>query len=165
MSNDCRDQVYRRQKLGWQDYKASGVVISCRNEIKKYKCRRGVETSDKHVRLSQILLCLENEFHKGQDINGDCIEEIKMHRKSLMDDHSLTPELLTACAIDKQKFCANKGIHGKTLHCLMAHAQIREHAKRLQPPCMAEVSCTFTFNQTLCFQLFVDFVYQTFLVD
>jgi len=137
MSDDCRDQVYRRQQLGWQDYKASGVATSCKNEIKKFKCRRGVSSSDKIVRLSQILLCLENEMHKGQEINGDCLDELKLHRKSLMEDHSVTPELLAACTEDKQRYCQNKGIHGKTLHCLMAHAASRK--ERLRPQCIVEV--------------------------
>jgi Golgi apparatus protein 1 len=140
MSSECRDQIYRRQKLGWQDYRASGIVASCRDEIKKYKCRRGASSSDKHVRLSQILLCLENEQHKGQEIGGECLDEIKQHRKSLLDDFSVTPELLSACQVDKDKFCADKGIHGKTLHCLMAHAQKGQtNNERLSDKCIVEV--------------------------
>lgn len=139
MSTDCREQLYRRQRLGWQDYRASGIVSTCKNEIKKFKCRRDASSSDRNIRLSQILLCLENEAHKGQELNGDCVEEIKEHRRALLEDFRVTPELLSACKEDKERYCAGEGLSGRTIHCLMSHAQPRNNGGRISSQCIAEL--------------------------
>ncbi|ODN04277.1 Golgi apparatus protein 1 [Orchesella cincta] len=139
MSGDCREQLYRRQRLGWQDYRASGIVSTCKNEIKKFKCRRDASSSDRNIRLSQILLCLENEAHKGHELNGDCVEEIKEHRRALMEDFRVTPELLSACKEDKDKYCSTEGLSGRTIHCLMAHAQSRHLDERISDQCVAQL--------------------------
>lgn len=139
MTNECREQLYRRQKLGWQDYRASGIVSSCKNEIKRFKCRRDASSSDRNIRLSQILLCLENEGHKGHQLNGDCVEEIKEHRRALLEDYRVTPELLQACKEDTTRFCQGEGISGKTIHCLMQQAQSRRPEEKISVECVAEL--------------------------
>jgi len=106
------------------------------------RCRKGTDT-DKHVRLSQILLCLENAGHAGQGINGECIEEMRLHRKSLMEDHQATPELLADCSADSKTFCPNsKPVAGATIHCLMQHAMSPRKSERITKNCRARVSKT-----------------------
>ncbi|CAG7726469.1 unnamed protein product [Allacma fusca] len=138
MSSECREQIFRRQRLGWHDFRASGIVGTCKTEIRKYRCRRETSsTSDKHVRLSQILLCLENAAHTGHEINRECLYEIKQHRRALLEDYTLTPELLSACISEQTNYCAGKGVNGNTIHCLMALAQSRDMDMRIKPQCRA----------------------------
>ena len=71
MSQNCRKQLRRRQKVIAEDYKADyGFTKACRIPIKKYKCRKQADidleeigeidsNEVKKTRLSSILLCLE----------------------------------------------------------------------------------------------------------
>ena len=71
MSQSCKKQLRRRQKVIAEDYKADyGLTKACRIPIKKYQCRKqadidleGIGEMDssevKKTRLSSILLCLE----------------------------------------------------------------------------------------------------------
>lgn len=44
---------------------SKGLTRACREDIRKYHCRRLV-SDDKDVRLAQLLLCLENAIHNGK---------------------------------------------------------------------------------------------------
>ena len=104
------------------------------------RCRKGATDSDKQVRLAQILLCLENATHLGQEMNGECVEDIRQHRKSLMEDYNATPELLANCHHDRLKFCeAGKSLNGKTIHCLMQHAMSPKKEDRIEDKCREQV--------------------------
>ena len=62
MSNECRDQLQRRQKLASENYKVSrGLVKACKEEIKANKCKKQLHNENKTVRLAEILLCLEGK--------------------------------------------------------------------------------------------------------
>ncbi|GBP70609.1 Golgi apparatus protein 1 [Eumeta japonica] len=106
--------------------KSRGLNKSCKEEIKKYQCRKGVAI-DKDVRLAQILLCLEviarNDSSKLSD---ECNKEMIEHRNMLMDDYRLSPELMLNCANDIMKMCKSVEAGGKTIHCLMEHARPRK---------------------------------------
>lgn len=103
------------------------------------RCRNGAD-ADKHVRLSQILLCLGNAARAGQALNNDCVGEIQALRKSLMEDYQATPELLADCNADSKKFCPNaKPVAGATIHCLMQHAMTPKKTERISSSCRQRV--------------------------
>lgn len=137
MSEACLQQLIRREKLIARDYKVSkGLAKSCKDDIKTYKCRRGV-SDDKDIRLAQILLCLETVNKNNSRLAPDCASEIADHRRMLMEDYHMMPEILSDCAEDISKFCDKLQIGGITIHCLMEHARPkRRKENRVSPVCM-----------------------------
>ncbi|XP_058449131.1 Golgi apparatus protein 1 isoform X1 [Malaya genurostris] len=130
MTDHCQKQLLRRERLIAHDYKMSkGLTRACRDDIKQHHCRRGV-SDDKDVRLAQILLCLEAIQKNNTKLNQDCVSEINDHRRMLMEDYKLSPEILTGCADDIDKFCSNLDAGGKTIHCLMDHARPKKKKER-----------------------------------
>ena len=115
---------------------SKGLVKSCKEDIRKYHCRKGV-VDDKDVRLAQILLCLENvSRNESEKISSECTAEIIDHRKMLMDDYRLSPELMQNCANDIIVLCRGIEVGGKTIHCLMEHARPRKRKeKRISMAC------------------------------
>lgn len=138
---ECRKQLLKRQKLISQDYKVSkGLMRACRDDIKKTHCRRQT-SNDKNIRLAQILLCLENVAKNGSTkIDPDCEAELVEHRKMLMEDFSLSPEIVDGCSEEIRSFCQGVEAGGKTIHCLMDHARFKNVKKRLGDSCMRAVS-------------------------
>ncbi|CAH0557545.1 unnamed protein product [Brassicogethes aeneus] len=117
----CRQQLLRRQKLISQDYKVSkGLMKACKEDIKRTHCRKQTST-DKTVRLAQILLCLENVVRNGSKILPDCEAELVDHRRMLMEDYRLSPEIVDGCKAEIAQSCKGfeVGGGGKTIHCLM----------------------------------------------
>lgn len=92
-------------------------------------------------------------MHSGQKIDGECLDEMKQHRKALMEDHRLTPELLNDCTEDIVKFCKNRKVNGKTIHCLMEHALIRNEEEMISAQCRARVS--FLLNNKILLSYFM----------
>nr|XP_029727793.1 Golgi apparatus protein 1-like isoform X1 [Aedes albopictus] len=130
MTEHCQKQLMRREKLIAHDYKVSkGLTRACKEDIKLHHCRRGV-SDDKDVRLAQILLCLEAIQKNNTKLSQDCVAEINDHRRMLMEDYKLSPEILTGCADDIDKFCSNLDAGGKTIHCLMEHARPKKKKER-----------------------------------
>ncbi|XP_072382260.1 Golgi apparatus protein 1 [Diabrotica undecimpunctata] len=127
LASTCRQHLRRREKLISQDFKVSkGLLKACKDDIKKTQCKKRV-SSDKTVRLAQILLCLEDFIRSDSNnprihINPECESEIQEHRKMLLNDYSLSPEVVDKCKNETAIFCEGYGVGGKTLHCLMGHA-------------------------------------------
>ncbi|XP_047987444.1 Golgi apparatus protein 1 [Leguminivora glycinivorella] len=137
MTKRCQDQLFYDQRNMVMNYKASkGLVRSCKEDIRKYHCRKGV-VDDKDVRLAQILLCLENVSRTDTNkLAPECSAEMIDHRKMLMDDYRLSPELMHDCANDITSLCRGIEAGGKTLHCLMDHARPRKRKeKRISLAC------------------------------
>ncbi|XP_038208318.1 Golgi apparatus protein 1 [Zerene cesonia] len=137
MSKRCQDQLFYAQRNIVMNYKMSkGLVKSCKEDIRKYHCRKGV-VDDKDVRLAQILLCLENVArNESLRVTPECISEMTEHRKMLMDDYRLSPELMQNCANDITALCKSVEAGGKTIHCLMEHARPkRRKDKRISLAC------------------------------
>lgn len=124
MSHICQEQLQRRSKIIAHDYKVSkGLARSCKEDIKINHCRRGV-SEDKDVRLAQILLCLEAAHKNNTPVSPECLAEISDHRKMLLQDYKMSPEILSDCVDDIAKFCNNIDAGGgKTIHCLMENAR------------------------------------------
>lgn len=131
MTHTCREQLLRRYKILAHDYKVSkGLARSCKEDIKINHCRRGV-SEDKDVRLAQILLCLEAAHKNNTKISPECLAEISDHRKLLMEDYQMSPEILSDCADDITKFCNDLDAGGgKTIHCLMENARPKRKKDR-----------------------------------
>lgn len=131
MSHSCQEQLLRRYKIIAHDYKVSkGLARSCKEDIKLNHCRRGV-SEDKDVRLAQILLCLEAAHKNNTKISPECLAEIFDHRKLLMEDYQMSPEILSDCADDITKFCNDlEAGGGKTIHCLMENARPKKKKDR-----------------------------------
>lgn len=139
MSKSCQDQLTRREKLMASDYKVSkGLARACKEDIKNNHCRRSV-SDDKEIRLAQILLCLESVVRNGTKISHDCKAEMFDHRKILMDDYRLSPEIVDGCARDISQFCNGLEVGGRTIHCLMEHTRPRKRKQRITPECQRAV--------------------------
>lgn len=137
MRKKCQDQLFYDQRNMAFNYKLSkGLVKACKEDIRKNRCRKGV-VDDKDVRLAQILLCLENvSRYENENISSECTAEIIDHRKMLMDDYRLSPELMQNCANDIIGLCKGIEVGGKTIHCLMEHARPRKRKeKRISIAC------------------------------
>ncbi|KAJ8910173.1 hypothetical protein NQ315_016184 [Exocentrus adspersus] len=134
----CRQHLLRRQKLIAEDYRISrGLLKACKEDIKKTHCRKQV-SSDKTVRLAQILLCLEDMVKNGTKIDSECETEIVDHRRMLMEDYRLSPEIVNNCKSEILGFCKGFKTGGKTIHCLMDHALLNtgNSKARIQDKCM-----------------------------
>lgn len=131
MSAVCQEQLLRRYKIISHDYKVSkGLARACKEDIKLNHCRRGV-SEDKDVRLAQILLCLEAAYKNSTKVSADCLAEIFDHRKLLMEDYQMSPEILSECADDITKFCNDlEAGGGRTIHCLMENARPKRKRDR-----------------------------------
>lgn len=135
MSKKCQDQLERREKLIASDYKVSkGLVKACKDDIKIHHCRRYV-SDDKEIRLAQILLCLESAAKNGSKLNSECRKEIFDHRKILLEDYRLSPEIVDGCSRDIPKFCNGLEVGGVTIHCLMEHTKSRKIKSRISIEC------------------------------
>ncbi|CAG9864486.1 unnamed protein product [Phyllotreta striolata] len=126
ITTKCRQHLKRREKLISQDFKISkGLLKACKEDIKRTSCRQKV-SSEKTVRLAQILLCLEDfERRRSADVvelNPECQDEIIVHRKMLLNDYNLSPEVVFNCKNETTLYCQSFSFGGKTLHCLMGHA-------------------------------------------
>ncbi|XP_012256488.2 Golgi apparatus protein 1 [Athalia rosae] len=135
MSQQCQDQLTRHEKLMAFDYRVSkGLVRACKEDIKTYHCRRSV-SDDKDIRLAQILLCLESVVKNMSKIAPDCQAEMFDHRKILMEDYKLSPEIVKDCGNNILTFCNGLEVGGKTIHCLMEHTRPRKKKSRVAPEC------------------------------
>ncbi|XP_017072327.1 Golgi apparatus protein 1 isoform X1 [Drosophila eugracilis] len=145
MSPQCATQITLRDQQMGRDYRVShGLAKACKDDIKTYHCRRGV-SEDKHVRLAQILLCLESVSKNGTKLAPACLVELTDHRRMLMTDYQLSPELLNDCADDIPKFCPDEhkaqlvngmtSTGGEIIHCLLEHVKARRQQRRVTAQC------------------------------
>lgn len=140
----CAQHLKRRQKLIAADFHVSkGLLRACKDDIKKGHCRRQ-NSSDKTVRLAQILLCLENLMKNGSRLDVDCTNEMIYHRRMLMEDYRLSPEIVNSCKNETLAYCKKYEFGEKTIHCLMNQALVHDNnVPRLSDQCIRAVS---TFN-------------------
>lgn len=139
MSKKCESQLSRRSSLIAQDYRISkGLAKSCKEDIKLNHCRKGV-SDDKDIRLAQILLCLEGAHKNNTKLLPDCLAEIFDHRKMLMEDYKLSPEIIIDCADELNRFCGSTE-GSQTIHCLMEHSKPRRKKElRVSSQCLRAV--------------------------
>ncbi|KAL7978740.1 hypothetical protein Chor_013229 [Crotalus horridus] len=120
MSEKCRDALTTRQKLIAQDYKVSySLAKSCKSDLKKYRCNVENLPRTREARLSYLLMCLESAVHRGRQISSECQGEMLDYRRMLMEDFSLSPEIILGCRTEIEHHCSGLHRKGRTLHCLM----------------------------------------------
>ncbi|MEQ2224351.1 glycogenin glucosyltransferase glg1 [Ilyodon furcidens] len=121
MSEKCRDALTTRQKLISQDYRVSySLAKACKLDLRKQRC--SLDTSlprAREARLSYLLLCLEAAVHRGRPVSGECQGEMLDFRRMLMEDFSLSPEIVLHCRSEIEAQCSGLHRKGRTLHCLM----------------------------------------------
>lgn len=147
LRDKCQQHLLRRQKLIVQDYRVSkGLLKACKDDIKKTHCRKQI-SSDKTIRLAQILLCLENMMKNGTKIDTDCETEMINHRRMLMEDYRLSPEIVNSCKNEISVLCKVFETGGKTIHCLMEHALVKggNSNTRINDQCLRAVSILVKF--------------------
>ncbi|XP_012690177.2 Golgi apparatus protein 1b isoform X2 [Clupea harengus] len=125
MSEKCRDALTTRQKLIAQDYKVSySLAKACKTDLRKYRCNLDTNMPRaREARLSYLLLCLEAAVHRGRTVNGECQGEMLDYRRMLMEDFSLSPEIVLHCRGEIEAHCSGLHRKGRTLHCLMRVAR------------------------------------------
>nr|XP_011440924.2 Golgi apparatus protein 1 isoform X1 [Crassostrea gigas] len=143
MSTQCKEMVTIRQRLIAEDVKVEKTFYSaCRKDIKEHGCNKKDKVAEGDFRRANILLCLENAIKTEQVISNECQIEMAELRQDLMEDYSISPEILNDCHAEILESCEN-GLQrgGKTIHCLMNLARPardqRKHAAQseMSPKC------------------------------
>ncbi|XP_026107831.1 Golgi apparatus protein 1b [Carassius auratus] len=118
MSEKCRNALTTRQKLIAQDYKVSySLAKACKADLRKYRCNPDASMPRaREARLSFLLLCLESAVHRGRTVTGDCQGEMLDYRRMLMEDFSLSPEIVLHCRGEIEAHCSGLHRKGRTLH-------------------------------------------------
>lgn len=148
----CREHLFRREKLIAEDFRISkGLMKACREDIKKTRCKKQT-SEDKNIRLAQVLLCLENMMKNGTKVEEDCEAEMIDHRRILMEDYRLSPEIVSGCAQEIKKFCKEFDVGGKTIHCLLAVAKPIGGQRRVTDVCQRQVRII-RFHFKICIKL------------
>jgi hypothetical protein len=77
----------------------------------------------------------------GSKIESGCRFEMDRHRKLLMDDYRLSPEVVSKCSEDIHLFCRGLARNGKTIHCLLDHSRPRRRNQKIvSAACQRSVS-------------------------
>ncbi|XP_064817041.1 Golgi apparatus protein 1-like, partial [Oncorhynchus masou masou] len=121
MSEKCREALTTRQKLITQDYKVSySLTKACKADLRKHRCNLDTNMPRaREARLSYLLLCLESAVHRGRTVSEDCQGEMLEYRRMLIEDFSLSPEVVLHCRGEIETHCSGLHRKGRTLHCLM----------------------------------------------
>ena len=89
-----------------------------------------------------------------------------LHRRMLLEDRNLTPDLLAACSEEIENFCNSHSIDGNILSCLMDHA-VPSHqnfsgagSHTIGPQCIRQVSSEDSF---LTISVAINLLYCRFL--
>lgn len=72
--------------------------------------------------LSSGLNCISNNLilcRVGRPVSGECQGEMLDYRRMLMEDFSLSPEIVLHCRTEIEAHCSGLHRKGRTLHCLM----------------------------------------------
>lgn len=81
------------------------------------------------------MLYLESE------VSSDCRFELMEHRKLLLRNHKLSPEVVSMCSNDIEKYCHDIEIGRRTIHCLMDHSKPSRQKNRIGKSCQKAVNC------------------------
>lgn len=74
----------------------------------------------------------------GRVVSGECQGEMMDYRRMLMEDFSLSPEIVLHCRAEIEGHCSGLHRKGRTLHCLMRVG--RGDAGAVDPNCQRAVS-------------------------
>lgn len=76
----------------------------------------------------------------GSKVSWDCHKEMTEHRRMLLEDYRLSPEIVSHCSNDILEYCNGLEAGGRTIHCLMEHSRPKRRKDRVSPPCQRAVS-------------------------
>ncbi len=142
MSEECRIQLTRRQRLNVLNIKTDqAFVVACSRDLIKHKCVSDSmrKANGDNLMLTSAMLCLENVLNEGEKLDGECVREMVDHRRMLMEDYELSPNLVMSCEDEIRENCGGgleKG--GKTLHCLFGLAK-KIGEKNIKKECLKQV--------------------------
>ncbi|CAF4116740.1 unnamed protein product, partial [Rotaria magnacalcarata] len=134
MTQACRREVHRRQSLVVANVKFDAPLIrACNSEMIQHKCQVDAVEGDQRSSLVKLLLCLEDTLKKGHHIQDECRREMLVHRRMLMSDYALSPEIVSECKTEMIQHCPSlfqQGVSGsigqrggKMIHCLLGAAR------------------------------------------
>uniref|UniRef100_A0A915AS27 Golgi apparatus protein 1 n=1 Tax=Parascaris univalens TaxID=6257 RepID=A0A915AS27_PARUN len=142
MEPACAQILGERAALLGQNFRLSHPLVDgCAAELGMYKCSPQAQfAASPNFHLSWVLLCLENAARsKDAKFSEQCQHEMLEHRRMMMSEFRMSPEVVLTCGQDIDRYCSPKGDiegEGRTLHCLMGHAQQRADSQKLTPQCM-----------------------------
>ncbi|VDN05573.1 unnamed protein product [Thelazia callipaeda] len=142
MEPECSTLLAERANMMGQNYRLLHPLLNgCSTELKEFRCApSALFSGSPNFHLSWVLLCLEDAAHsKPGKITEKCQHEMISHRKMMMSEFRLSPEVVLTCGRDIDMFCSPRGdieAEGRTLHCLMNHAQERNENQKLSPQCI-----------------------------
>ncbi|VBB25732.1 unnamed protein product [Acanthocheilonema viteae] len=142
MEPECSKLLAERANMMGQNYRLSHPLLGgCAAEMKEFSCApSALFSGSPNFHLSWVLLCLENAARANPEkVSKKCQHEMISHRKMMMSEFRLSPEVVLTCGREIDIFCSPKGdieAEGRTLHCLLSHAQERNENRRLGPQCM-----------------------------
>jgi len=79
----------------------------------------------------------------GSEVSSDCQFELMEHRKLLLQNYQLSPEVVSFCSNDIEKYCQNNEIGRRTIHCLMDHSKPSRQKNRIDKSCQKAVGYFF----------------------
>jgi Golgi apparatus protein 1 len=101
--------------------------------MREHSCSVDPQDGDQRSSLIKLLLCLEDTLKKGNHIQDECRREMLVHRRMLMSDYALSPELVSQCKNEMVQYCPSlfqQGVSGtidqrggRMIHCLLAAAR------------------------------------------
>ena len=82
------------------------MARACREDIRAQHCRAaGNGGGGQDARLARLLLCLETATRNGTKLKLECTTELIAHRRMLMTDYQLTPEVAADCGSEIAEHC------------------------------------------------------------
>ena len=81
----------------------------------------------------------------GRVVSGECQGEMMDYRRMLMEDFSLSPEIVLHCRSEIEGHCSGLHRKGRTLHCLMRVG--RGDMGAIDPNCQRAVRSTPTLSE------------------
>lgn len=147
MEPECARILNERAVMMGHNFRLSHPLLDgCGQELRDYGCAPQPQFQNSpNFHLSWVLLCLENaarNMQKTRPFSEKCQHEMATHRKMMMSEFRLSPEVVLTCGQEIDRYCSPKGdieAEGRTLHCLMGLAQSRGE-KKIGPQCMQALS-------------------------
>ncbi|VDP10969.1 unnamed protein product [Soboliphyme baturini] len=139
MSEECAKELLLREHMMAMDFRISHPLLTaCGPDIAAHHCMVD-EQHPEYLKLTRVLLCLENVVHSGGRLGRNCEIQTLQHRQMLLSDYRIDPEIIDACSADIAKHCQNslEG-GGRTLHCLMGAA--KSGHSNLSPTCFQAIA-------------------------
>ncbi|KAE8296698.1 Golgi apparatus protein 1 Cysteine-rich fibroblast growth factor receptor Precursor [Larimichthys crocea] len=126
----CRDD---RERFCENTLAGEGRVYKCLfnhkfEEAMSERCREALTTRQKLIAQDY-----KSAVHRGRVVSGECQGEMMDYRRMLMEDFSLSPEIVLHCRSEIEGHCSGLHRKGRTLHCLMKVG--RGDAAAIDPNC------------------------------